>query len=189
MSVFTSVQLKLAIINNRRMTFSQGCIFGEVLQRATLFPGADPIDQLRVIVNFIGPPSEFALTKMPISERASNFIRSIPFKRTSFSKHILSKSPVTFFETLLYSTFIIQSIQEAIELLNKMLAFDFNDRISAEDAILTEYIMPVRERAHNEMVAPCHITLPCIKKIDGTKETICRVVIKLFVASARKINI
>jgi hypothetical protein len=54
-----------------------GCILAELLGRRPLFPGKDYIDQLKLIVKALGPPSEDDLTFIN-SGKARAYIRALP---------------------------------------------------------------------------------------------------------------
>lgn len=57
--------------------WSVGCILAELLGRKPLFPGKDYIEQLRLITQILGPPSDDDLTFIN-SIKARQYIRALP---------------------------------------------------------------------------------------------------------------
>lgn len=57
--------------------WSVGCILAELLGRRPLFPGKDYVDQLKLIVKTLGPPSEADLTFIT-SNKARAYIKALP---------------------------------------------------------------------------------------------------------------
>ncbi len=57
--------------------WSVGCIMAELLGRKPLFPGKDYVDQLKLIIKTLGPPSEDDLTFIN-SHKARAYIRALP---------------------------------------------------------------------------------------------------------------
>ncbi len=57
--------------------WSVGCILAELLGRRALFPGKDYVDQLKMIVKTLGPPSEDDLGFIT-SSKARAYIRALP---------------------------------------------------------------------------------------------------------------
>lgn len=55
--------------------WSVGCILAEMLGRKPIFPGKDPVDQLRLIVRILGVPSEEDMAYIK-SDKAKNYIRT-----------------------------------------------------------------------------------------------------------------
>ncbi|CAM8916663.1 unnamed protein product [Rhodiola kirilowii] len=100
--------------------WSVGCIFAELLHGKPIFPGKDEPEQLNKIFELCGAPDETnwpGVTKIPWY---NNFKPTRPLKRRlreafrNFDRH-------------------------ALELLEKMLALDPSQRISAKDALDAEY--------------------------------------------------
>ena len=99
-----------------------GCIFAEMLGRKALFPGRDYLQQLRLIVDTLGPPSASDLSMIG-NPQAVEYIKALPKReRVPFEKLYTNAS------------------KEAIDLLEKMLVFDPRKRITAADALKHEYL-------------------------------------------------
>jgi len=99
-----------------------GCIFGEMLRRKAMFPGTDYMEQLRLIVECMGTPSEDDLTFIT-SERALSFIRK------------QRGNPASSFETL-YGRFD----PLAQDLLRKMLVLNPSRRLTIDAALEHPYL-------------------------------------------------
>lgn len=114
--------------------WSVGCIFAEMLGSRPLFKGADYIDQLNQILNVLGTPSEAQLKRVG-SERAQGYIRSLPkVRKVPFTKLYEKATP------------------QAIDLLEKLLAFDPTQRLTVEDALAHPYL----EAYHDVEDEPAH---------------------------------
>ncbi|XP_046411632.1 cyclin-dependent kinase 11B isoform X1 [Neodiprion fabricii] len=109
--------------------WSVGCIFAELLRMEALFPGKSEIDQLNRIFKELGTPSERVwpgYNKLPV-------VQKIPF----------SHYPVN----NLRQRFSMSLSDLGIELLNKFLTYDPQQRVTAEDALkhgyFTEAPLPI----------------------------------------------
>ncbi|XP_038049377.1 mitogen-activated protein kinase 14-like [Patiria miniata] len=102
--------------------WSVGCIMAELLTGTTLFPGTDHIDQLNRIMNLTGTPDDELIAKI-MSEDAKNFVRSQPYKPKKD-----------------FDTFFIGANRSAVDLLEKMLKLDVDERITAEEALRHPYV-------------------------------------------------
>lgn len=102
--------------------WSIGCIFAELMMRATLFPGNTNMKQLDKIIEILGYPSEEDLTFIN-SEHTLNYIKKLPKTKGSinWNEKIPNANPM------------------AIDLLKKMLSFSPENRITIEEAIKHPY--------------------------------------------------
>lgn len=102
--------------------WSVGCILGELLGGKPLFRGKDYVDQLNQILLILGTPRESTLTKIG-SLRAQNYVRSLPIMRKrKFLELLPNANPL------------------ALDLLEKMLAFDPYERITVNEALKHPYL-------------------------------------------------
>eukprot|EP00794_Sanderia_malayensis_P014079 gene14079-15548_t len=102
--------------------WSVGCIFAEMLTRRPLFPGANYLNQLQLILSVVGLPSANFLSEIA-SERVRKYIGKLPQKEAvPFAKLFPNASP------------------EAVDLLERMLKLDPRERCSAVDALAHSYL-------------------------------------------------
>jgi len=107
--------------NSQVDIWSVGCIMGELLTGRPLFPGNDHIDQLTKIMQLVGKPSGEFLSRIS-SDNARNYIMTMPsFKKQDFA--------------LIFP----QATTQAIEIMNKMLSLDPDERLSAEQCLQNPY--------------------------------------------------
>lgn len=97
--------------------WSVGCIVAELLGGKPIFAGKDYVDQIARINNVLGSPDAKTIAKVG-SERARTYVESLPkMPAVPFAKLYPSASPL------------------AVDLLSKLLCWDPEDRISAEEAL------------------------------------------------------
>ena len=102
--------------------WSVGCILAELLGGKPFFKGRDYVDQLNQILHFLGTPNEATLSRIG-SPRAQEYVRNLPhMHKVSFQQLFPRANP------------------DALDLLDKMLAFDPAHRISVEDALEHPYL-------------------------------------------------
>ncbi|XP_031849238.1 cyclin dependent kinase 11B pitslre isoform X2 [Nomia melanderi] len=109
--------------------WSVGCIFAELLRMEALFPGKSEIDQLNRIFKELGTPNDRiwpGYSKLPM-------VQKIPFAHYPVNN--------------LRQRFSLSLSDLGIELLNKFLTYDPQQRITAEDALkhgyFTEAPLPI----------------------------------------------
>lgn len=111
----------------RRLTatvdvWSVGCILAELLGGRPFFKGRDYVDQLNQILHILGTPNEETLSRIG-SPRAQEYVRNLPFMaKKSFPSLFPNANP------------------DALDLLDRMLAFDPSRRISVEQALEHQYL-------------------------------------------------
>ncbi|KAF4355936.1 hypothetical protein F8388_025939 [Cannabis sativa] len=106
--------------------WSVGCIFMELMDRKPLFPGRDHVNQLNLLMELIGTPSEAELGFL--NENAKRYIRSMTVqRRQSFTEKFPHVHPA------------------AIDLVEKMLTFDPRQRITVEDALAHPYLTSLHD--------------------------------------------
>lgn len=102
--------------------WSVGCILAELLGGRPFFKGRDYVDQLNQILHYLGTPNEETLSRIG-SPRAQEYVRNLQFMpKVSFQKLFPQANP------------------DALDLLDKMLAFDPSSRISVEEALEHRYL-------------------------------------------------
>uniref|UniRef100_A0A7N0R894 Protein kinase domain-containing protein n=1 Tax=Kalanchoe fedtschenkoi TaxID=63787 RepID=A0A7N0R894_KALFE len=107
--------------------WSVGCILGEIMTRRPLFPGRDYVDQLKQVTELIGSPDDSSLGFLR-SDNARRYVRQLPqYPKQQFSTRFPSMSA------------------QAIDLLEKMLVFDPEKRVTAEEALSHPYLAPFHD--------------------------------------------
>lgn len=102
--------------------WSVGCILAELLGGKPFFKGRDYVDQLNQILHYLGTPNEETLSRIG-SPRAQEYVRNLPYmQKVSFASLFRQANP------------------DALDLLDRMLAFDPSSRISVEDALEHRYL-------------------------------------------------
>ncbi|KAH8879060.1 putative MAK1 protein [Thozetella sp. PMI_491] len=102
--------------------WSVGCILAELLGGRPFFKGRDYVDQLNQILHILGTPNEETLSRIG-SPRAQEYVRNLPFMaKKAFPSLFPNANP------------------DALDLLDRMLAFDPSSRISVEQALEHPYL-------------------------------------------------
>lgn len=102
--------------------WSVGCILAELLGGRPFFKGRDYVDQLNQILHILGTPNEETLSRIG-SPRAQEYVRNLPF---------MPKKP--------FASLFPNANPDALDLLDRMLAFDPSSRISVEQALEHPYL-------------------------------------------------
>ncbi|XP_047321448.1 mitogen-activated protein kinase homolog MMK2-like [Impatiens glandulifera] len=115
--------------------WSVGCILGEILNREPLFPGKDYVHQLKLITELLGSPDDADLAFLR-ADNARKYFKLLPkYPKQQFSARFPNMSPL------------------AIDLMEKMLIFDPNKRITVEEAICHPYLSSLHD-INDEPVFP-----------------------------------
>lgn len=102
--------------------WSVGCILAEMLSNRPLFPGKHYLDQLNLILNVLGSPDQEALQFIR-NEKARSYLIGLPVKkRTPWAQLFPSASA------------------KALDLLDKLLTFNPEKRVTVEEALAHEYL-------------------------------------------------
>jgi mitogen-activated protein kinase 7 len=115
--------------------WSVGCILAELLGGRPFFKGRDYVDQLNQILHILGTPNEETLARIG-SPRAQEYVRNLP--------HMPKKT---------FPSLFPNANPDALDLLDKMLAFDPSSRISVEEALEHPYLQ-IWHDASDEPVCP-----------------------------------
>jgi mitogen-activated protein kinase 7 len=102
--------------------WSVGCILAELLGGRPFFKGRDYVDQLNQILHILGTPNEETLSRIG-SPRAQEYVRNLPF---------MAKKP--------FPSLFPNANPDALDLLDRMLAFDPSSRIGVERALEHPYL-------------------------------------------------
>jgi p38 MAP kinase len=107
--------------------WSVGCIMAELLTRQPLFPGTDHVNQLNLITEKLGTPSEDVIRRIE-SETARRYVQSLPQRRgTPMEALVPGASP------------------PAIDLLKKMLEFDTLARWNVDQCLAHPYFQGLHD--------------------------------------------
>jgi len=102
--------------------WSVGCILAELLGGKPFFKGRDYVDQLNQILHYLGTPNEETLARIG-SPRAQEYVRNLPYMPKKSWAALFPSANVA-----------------ALDLLDKLLAFDPSSRISVDTALEHSYL-------------------------------------------------
>ncbi|NWQ91953.1 MK15 kinase, partial [Burhinus bistriatus] len=112
--------------------WSIGCILGELLLGKPLFPGTSTVNQIEQILRVIPAPSPEDILAMQSDYKASVINRMSSWQRVTFEEILPSSTPLP-----------------ALDLLKKLLVFNPDKRLTAEEALQHPYVKrfhcPARE--------------------------------------------
>ncbi|KAF6162176.1 hypothetical protein GIB67_008305 [Kingdonia uniflora] len=115
--------------------WSVGCILGEIMTREPLFPGKDYVHQLRLITELLGSPDDSSLGFLR-GDNARRYVRQLPqYPKQQLSAKFSNMSPV------------------ALDLLEKMLVFDPNKRVTVNEALCHPFLKSLHD-INDEPVCP-----------------------------------
>ncbi|KAG0454883.1 hypothetical protein HPP92_023805 [Vanilla planifolia] len=101
--------------------WSIGCIFAEILTGKPLFPGKNVVHQLDLMTDLLGTPSMDTISRVR-NEKARRYLSSMKKKQPlPFTQKFPNADPL------------------ALKLLERLLAFDPKDRLTAEEALANPY--------------------------------------------------
>ncbi|XP_065830899.1 mitogen-activated protein kinase 1-like [Oscarella lobularis] len=102
--------------------WSVGCILGEMLSNRPLFPGKHYLDQLNHILGIVGSPTAEDLDCI-FNDKARSYLQNLPFKpKVPWSRIYPKATPL------------------ALDLLERMLTFNPNNRITVDAALAHPYM-------------------------------------------------
>ncbi|CAF0780397.1 unnamed protein product [Rotaria sp. Silwood1] len=115
--------------NEKVDVWSVGCIMAELILLKPLFPGKDTIDQLNKIFDIIGTPDPTTIQKICTAEAFAYISQMDPKPKRDFNELFGFKyDPLT-------GTIISGISPEGIDLLDRLLSFDPDQRPTAEKAL------------------------------------------------------
>ena len=100
--------------------WSVGCIFAELIGRKVLFPGKNYLNQLDLILDILGTPTE---DKIRGCLKARKYMKTLKSNKKKD-----------------WSSIFPEATTKSLDLLDKMLKFDPKDRITVEEAIKHPYL-------------------------------------------------
>ena len=109
--------------------WSIGCIFAEILSGRPLFPGKNVVHQLEIITDLLGTPHPDQIAKVR-NEKARRFLSNMRVK---------PKIP--------FAQRFPKAAASALPLLERLLAFDPDDRPTAEEALADPYFQGLADRS------------------------------------------
>ncbi|XP_078039662.1 cyclin-dependent kinase 20 [Augochlora pura] len=115
--------------------WSIGCIFGELLNKSPLFPGETDIEQLAIVLKYLGSPT---------SETWPELSTLPDYNKITFPFHI----------GLLWVDIIEDAQPEAIDFISKILIYDSSKRLTANKALRHAYFCTKPYPSLNNLMKP-----------------------------------
>ena len=116
--------------------WSIGCIFAEILSGRPLFPGKNVVHQLEIITDLLGTPTPEQIAKVR-NEKARRFLANMRVKpKIPFQVRFPKAAP------------------EALLLLERLLAFDPDERPTAEEALADPYFNGLADSQREPAATP-----------------------------------
>lgn len=106
--------------------WSVACILAEILRQRPLFPGTDHVTQLKLMIDVIGSPSHADIINIT-SEQGQQFVRN----------HLMGKPRLSMQQLFSHAS------PELCDLLDRMLVFNPNRRITIDQALRHPYLQPL----------------------------------------------
>ncbi|KAI6234577.1 CMGC/MAPK/P38 protein kinase [Aphelenchoides fujianensis] len=131
--------------NSKADMWSVGCILSELLTKKPLFPGTEPMEQFRLIVNLCGSPDDELLDK--IEKQTNNTSMRLVMQR--MAGQCARRDFKEYFKGI---------SADAVDLIDRLLVLDSDRRISVEDALQHPYVAQYHE-PDDEPMAPCHFRI------------------------------
>lgn len=127
--------------------WSVGCILAEIMTREPLFPGKDYVHQLKLITELLGTPEDTSLRFLR-SDNARKYVKQLSrYPKQKFSARFPNMTPT------------------AIDLLEKMLVFDPNRRISVDEALCHPYLSSLHD-INDEPICPLSTLISSINQFQ-----------------------
>uniref|UniRef100_A0AC34F4M6 Mitogen-activated protein kinase n=1 Tax=Panagrolaimus sp. ES5 TaxID=591445 RepID=A0AC34F4M6_9BILA len=120
--------------------WSAGCIFAELIMRRQIFPAKDSPSQIKMIVYYLGTPTEDVM----------NLVRESEIKKVIYDCGDKKGLP--------WSTILPKASPKALELVNKMMKVKPWERCSAQEALENVY-MDIYHDAQNEPIGNFQIQI------------------------------
>lgn len=111
-----------------------GCIFAELLSRQVFLPAQSSIDQLNLIFNKLGTPTEDAIARIP-SQRSMSYLRRLKRQEGKPMKYWFPKASA-----------------EALDLIEGLLKFDPKERLTAEQALVHPYLAEYHPQSQQQQL-------------------------------------
>jgi serine/threonine protein kinase len=116
--------------------WAAGCIFGELMRRKAMFPGHNVYHQIDLITDFVGTPAAHTISKVR-NHKARDYLSSLPRKQRHLSE-----------------TAMPMLDENGVDLMSRMLAFDPDERISAEATLDHPYFAAFHNTLDESLIPP-----------------------------------